>query len=94
MTVPLAPRVLTGTTLFAVLLTAQFLLGASQGPIFPVSSGVFEAWFRRSHWALAQGLQSMRRSLGAAVHRRWSPGSCPRSAGSARSSGRRCRPSC
>lgn len=67
MTVPLAPRVLTGVALFAVLLVAQFLFGASQGPIFPVSSGVFEAWIRRRHWALAQGLQSGGANLGAAV---------------------------
>jgi ACS family glucarate transporter-like MFS transporter len=67
MTMPLAPRVLTGTALFVVLLIAQFLFGASQGPIFPVSSGVFEAWIRRRHWALAQGLQSGGANLGAAV---------------------------
>jgi ACS family glucarate transporter-like MFS transporter len=67
MTVPLAPRVLTGTALFVVLLSAQFLFGASQGPIFPVSSGVFEAWIRRRHWALAQGLQSCGANLGAAL---------------------------
>ena len=67
MTMPLAPRVLAGTALFVVLLIAQFLFGASQGPIFPVSSGVFEAWIRRRHWALAQGLQSGGANLGAAV---------------------------
>ncbi len=67
MTVPLAPRVLTGAALFVVLLGAQFLFGASQGPIFPVSSGVFEAWIRRRHWALAQGLQSGGANLGAAI---------------------------
>src|SRR5512145_12755 len=33
---PLAPVVLTGTTLFVALLAAQALLGASQGPVFPV----------------------------------------------------------
>jgi MFS transporter, ACS family, glucarate transporter len=67
MTMPLAPRVFTGTALFAVLLSAQFLFGASQGPNFPVSSGVFEAWIRRRHWALAQGLQSGGANLGAAL---------------------------
>jgi ACS family glucarate transporter-like MFS transporter len=67
MTMPLAPRLLTGTALFVALLTAQFLFGASQGPNFPVSSGVFEAWIRRRHWALAQGLQSGGANLGAAL---------------------------
>ena len=35
-----------GAALFAVLVGAQFVLGLAQGPIFPVSTGVFEAWFR------------------------------------------------
>ena len=33
---PLAPMFLTGSALYTVLLGAQLLLGASQGPIFPV----------------------------------------------------------
>jgi ACS family hexuronate transporter-like MFS transporter len=40
-----APEVLTGGTLFVVLFVMQFLLGAGQGPTFPVSTGVFETWF-------------------------------------------------
>ena len=64
---PLAPLLLTGTALFAALLAAQLLLGASQGPIFPVSAGVFEAWFPSRQWPLVQGLQSMGLGLGAAL---------------------------
>jgi MFS transporter, ACS family, glucarate transporter len=64
---PLAPVFLTGTALYAALLTAQLVLGASQGPIFPVSAGVFEAWFPARRWPLVQGLQSMGRQLGAAL---------------------------
>ena len=64
---PLAPLFLTGTALFAALLVAQLLLGASQGPIFPVSAGVFEAWFPSRQWPLVQGLQSMGLQLGAAL---------------------------
>ncbi len=64
---PLAPLLLTGTGLFAALLAAQLLLGASQGPIFPVSAGVFEAWFPTRQWPLVQGLQSMGLGLGAAL---------------------------
>jgi ACS family glucarate transporter-like MFS transporter len=64
---PLAPIFLSGTALFAALLTAQLLLGASQGPIFPVSAGVFEAWFPSRQWPLVQGLQTMGIQLGAAL---------------------------
>ena len=42
LTTPLAPAALAGTTLFAVLLGVQLLLGVAQAPIFPVSAGVFE----------------------------------------------------
>jgi len=58
---------LTGSALYAALLVAQLLLGSSQGPIFPVSAGVFEAWFPSRQWALVQGLQSMGLQLGAAL---------------------------
>jgi MFS transporter, ACS family, glucarate transporter len=64
---PLAPVFLTGGALYAALLAAQLLLGSSQGPIFPVSAGVFEAWFPSRQWALVQGLQSMGLQLGAAL---------------------------
>jgi sugar phosphate permease len=64
---PLLPLVLTGAALFAGLLAAQLLLGASQGPVFPVSAGVFETWFPARQWPLVQGLQSMGLQLGAAV---------------------------
>jgi ACS family glucarate transporter-like MFS transporter len=64
---PLLPWVLTGTALFAALLIVQFVLGAAQGPIFPVCAGVFEAWFRPERWSLVQGVQSMGLQLGAAL---------------------------
>ena len=64
---PLAPLALRGGALVGVLLAAQLLLGASQGPIFPVSAGVFEAWFTPDRWALVQGLQSMGLGLGASL---------------------------
>ncbi len=64
---PLAPWVLTGTALYGALLFAQFLLGASQGPIFPVSAGVFQVWFTPDKWPLVQGVQSMALGLGAAL---------------------------
>ncbi len=67
LTIPLAPLLLTGTALFVVLLGAQFLFGASQGPIFPVASGVFEAWFPPRQWALVQGLSSTGANLGSAL---------------------------
>ena len=39
----------------------------SQGPIFPVSTGVFVTWFTPRQWPLVQGLQSMALGLGAAL---------------------------
>ena len=64
---PLAPLLLQGAALFAVLLAVQFMLGSSQGPVFPVSAGVFEAWFKPDQWALVQGLQMTGLQLGAAL---------------------------
>ncbi len=64
---PLAPNFFSGPALFAALLGAQLLLGVSQGAIFPVSAGVFEAWFPPSRWSYVQGLQTMGLQLGAAL---------------------------
>ncbi|HEY4771511.1 MAG TPA: MFS transporter [Steroidobacteraceae bacterium] len=64
---PLAPVVLGGSALFGVLLLLQLILGLAQGPIFPVSAGVMEAWFRPQRWALLQGLQSMGLQIAAAL---------------------------
>jgi MFS transporter, ACS family, glucarate transporter len=64
---PLAPLLLSGSVLFAVLAAAQLVLGASQAPLFPVSAGVFETWFTPNRWPLVQGLQSMGLGLGAAL---------------------------
>jgi len=64
---PLAPLLLTGAGLLVLLVAAQLLLGVSQAPIFPVSAGVFEAWFRPEQWPLVQGLQTMGLGLGAAL---------------------------
>ncbi|MDB6045905.1 MAG: hypothetical protein JWM63_4456 [Gammaproteobacteria bacterium] len=63
----LAPQLLSGNPLFVVLLALQLLLGVSQAAIFPVSAGVFEAWFPPHRWALVQGLQTMGLGLGAAA---------------------------
>ncbi|HVN98967.1 MAG TPA: MFS transporter [Steroidobacteraceae bacterium] len=62
-----APLALAGAALFVMLFAAQFTLGVSHAPIFPVSTGVFESWFPPRHWALVQGLQTMGLSLGAAL---------------------------
>jgi MFS transporter, ACS family, glucarate transporter len=51
--------VLTPLALFELLLALQLLMGLAQGAIFPVGSGVMEAWFRPEKWALLQGLQTM-----------------------------------
>jgi len=67
MATPAAPAILGGAALFAVLLGAQFVLGVAQAGIFPVSNGVFEAWFPARQWALALGTQNMGLNLGAAL---------------------------
>jgi ACS family glucarate transporter-like MFS transporter len=64
---PLAPEVCSGTVLFGVMLALQLMVGLAQGAIFPVSSGVMEAWFRPERWALIQGLQSAALQLAAAA---------------------------
>src|SRR4029077_9163654 len=67
MVTPLAPYLLTGAALLALLLVAQLVLGAAQAPIFPVSAGVFESWFTFDKWPLVQGLQSLGLGLGASL---------------------------
>src|SRR5215472_10842587 len=64
---PLAPVAVSGATLFVVLVGLQLLLGLAQGPVFPVSSGVMEAWFPSREWALVQGLQVMGLQLASAI---------------------------
>jgi len=63
----IAPSVFAAQAVFVALLAAQLLLGIAQGAIFPVSAGVFSAWFPPSRWAFVQGLQTMGLQLGAAV---------------------------
>jgi MFS transporter, ACS family, glucarate transporter len=67
MLTPLAPHVLHAGALFTALFALQLVLGVAQGPIFPLSAGVFEAWFVPQAWPLVQGLQSMGLQLGAAL---------------------------
>jgi MFS transporter, ACS family, glucarate transporter len=64
---PLAPRVLQGSALFELLLALQLLMGLAQGAIFPVGSGVMEAWFRPEKWAFLQGFQTMGMQFAAAA---------------------------
>jgi sugar phosphate permease len=65
---PLVPEFFQGTAaLFAALFCVQLVLGLSQGAIFPISAGVFEAWFPAKRWAFVQGLQTAGLGLGAAL---------------------------
>jgi MFS transporter, ACS family, glucarate transporter len=66
-TVPLAPGLLTGASLFATLLVAQVTLGAAQAPFFPTCAGVMQAWLPARRWALAQGILTMGCQCGAAL---------------------------
>jgi ACS family glucarate transporter-like MFS transporter len=67
MATPAAPELASGTALFIVLIGAQLVLGIAQAGIFPVSNGVFEAWFPARQWALVLGAQNMGLNLGAAL---------------------------
>ena len=64
---PLVPEFCHGPALFTALIGVQLVLGLSQGAIFPISAGVFEAWFPPRRWSLVQGLQTAGLGLGAAV---------------------------
>ncbi len=64
---PLAPVVLAGTGLFLALLAAQALLGFSQGPVFPMSAAVIQAWFPANRWAMVNGLQTAGMNVGGAI---------------------------
>ena len=64
---PIAPYLFAGQPLFELLLLLQLLLGLAQAAIFPVSAGVFEAWFPPSRWAFVEGLQTAGLGLGAAL---------------------------
>ena len=65
---PLVPEFFQGpAALFAALFGVQLVLGVSQGAIFPISAGVFEAWFPAKRWAFVQGLQTAGLGLGAAL---------------------------
>lgn len=63
----IAPELLAGTALFLVLFLLQFLLGVGQAPTFPVSTGVFEAWFQPHRWPLVQGIQTLGLGFGGAL---------------------------
>lgn len=63
----LAPQLLAGMTLFAMLFAMQLMLGVAQGPIFPVTTGVLETWFEPRRWSLVQGLSTAGLGLGAAL---------------------------
>ena len=65
---PLAPELFAGPALFVALLGAQLLLGCSQGAIFPVSAGVFEAWFPPNRWCLRAGFADHGSAAGRRAH--------------------------
>jgi ACS family glucarate transporter-like MFS transporter len=65
--VPLAPLLLVGMPLLMTLLVGRTLLGALQAPIFPVSNGIYEAWFPVRQWPLVQGVSAMCLEFGLAL---------------------------
>ena len=67
LTFPVAPMVLAGTALFVVLLSAQTLLGVSQGPLNPAVAAIIESWLPANRWAMGNGLVSAAMNLGGTV---------------------------
>lgn len=65
--VPIAPALLSGNALFIALLSTQLLLGAAQGPFFPICAGVMESWLPAKRWGLAQGIHTFGGHVGAAI---------------------------
>jgi ACS family glucarate transporter-like MFS transporter len=65
--VPLAPWLLSGAGLFAVLFGMQFLLGAAHAPFFPLCAGVMESWLPPNRWGFAQGIHTLGCQAGAAL---------------------------
>ena len=65
--IPTTSLIVSGGTLFVLLMLVQLVLGIAQAPIFPVSAGVFESWFPASRWSLVLGLQAMFMNLGSAT---------------------------
>ena len=63
----LLPAVLGGSALMLGLLVLRFIFGVSQGPIFPVVSGVIESWFPAGRWGTPQGLLTAGMNLGGAA---------------------------
>ncbi|MFM7067098.1 MAG: MFS transporter [Gammaproteobacteria bacterium] len=66
-TTPLFPLVLSGSALLVALLAGQALLGASQGPVFPVFAAVVERWFPSRQFAMANGVVASGMLLGGAL---------------------------
>lgn len=64
---PVAPAMAGGAVLFALLLLAQILLGASQGPVFPMFAAVVQSWFPERRWAYVNGMQSAGMDLGGLI---------------------------
>jgi len=64
---PLAPKLLTGTALFAAMFLSQFILGLAHAPFFPLCAGVMESWLPPRLWSLVQGIQTCGCQVGAAI---------------------------
>jgi sugar phosphate permease len=67
LTTPLFPTVLSGYALLLALMAGQAVLGASQGPVFPVFAAVVERWFPARQFAMANGVVASGMLLGGAL---------------------------
>ena len=65
--IPVAPYLFTGAGLFVALVLAQGLLGASQGPVFPLVAAVGQVWFPENRWSFINGTISTGMNLGGMI---------------------------
>jgi sugar phosphate permease len=64
---PLMPRLAPATSVGALLILAQLLLGVAQAALFPVATGTIRNWFPTRNWGFAQGLLTTAIWIGSAV---------------------------
>ncbi len=65
--IPLAPYVFSGAALFGAMVLAQGVLGASQGPVFPLVAAVGQVWFPENRWSFINGAISTGMNLGGMI---------------------------
>jgi ACS family glucarate transporter-like MFS transporter len=61
------PAHISVTLILSILIALEFLVGASQAPLFPIVGQIIADWFPVSSWALPNGLTNVGLTLGGAL---------------------------